>query len=337
MTHLSATIQTLELAETFTIANASSDEERTCVLRLEDRDVVAYGEGAPVDYWGESAESICEAIEADGLSLLGDDLWAVERIAARLREWPGPQGAKMALDGALYDWLGKRLGQPVWRLLGLEPSGPRTSFTIGIDTIAGTADRARRAVGFDVLKVKVGGEDDLARVEAVRAETRARIRVDANEGWTLETARTLVPVLVELGVEFVEQPFPAADRDSFLAYRELGLGLPVFVDEGCRDLASVADVAAYADGIVVKLSKCGGVREALRMVHAARALGLGVMVGCMVESQLGIAQAASIASLVDHVDLDGHLLVVNEPFAGLGFEDGRVVLADAPGHGVAAA
>jgi L-alanine-DL-glutamate epimerase-like enolase superfamily enzyme len=335
--HLSVTTQVLELAETFTIANASSDEERTCVVTLEHEGIVAYGEGAPVDYWGESAETMQEALEADGARLLGDDLWALDRIAARLRDWPGPQGAKMALDGAVHDWLGKRLEQPTWRLLGLDPSGPPTSFTIGIDSVEGTADRTRRAAHFDVLKVKVGGEDDLARVEAVRAETQARIRVDANEGWTLADARLLVPALHELGVEFVEQPFPAADRDAFRALRELDPRVPVYVDEGCRDLESVADVASYADGIVIKLSKCGGLREALRMVHAARALGLGVMVGCMVESQLGIAQAAVLASLVDHADLDGHLLLANEPFAGLGFAEGRVVLADEPGLGVAAA
>jgi L-alanine-DL-glutamate epimerase-like enolase superfamily enzyme len=335
--HLSVTTQVLELAETFTIANASSDEERTCVVTFEHEGIVAYGEGAPVDYWGESAETIREALEADGAHLLGDDLWAVERIATRLREWAGPQGAKMALDGALHDWLGKRTGQPVWRLLGLDPSGPPTSFTIGIDSVAGTTDRTRRATGFEVLKVKVGGEDDLARVEAVRAETQARIRVDANEGWTLATAHTLMPALCELGVEFVEQPFPADERDAFHALRELEPRLPVYVDEGCRDLASVAEVATYADGIVIKLSKCGGLREALRMVSAARALGLGVMVGCMVESQLGIAQAAVLASLVDHADLDGHLLLANEPFVGLGFADGRVVLPDTPGLGVKAA
>jgi len=331
---LSLEDQTLRLAETFTIANSSVDVERSCVVTLEHDGTTAYGEGAPVDYWGESVEGMLSAIEADGPSLVGDDPWALERIDARLRAWDGPQGAKMALDGALHDWIGKRAGLPLWRLLGLDASLPETSFTIGIDTIEGTRSRVRRAAGFAVLKVKVGGPGDLERLEAVREATEARIRVDCNEGWTVDAARELLPRLIELGVEFIEQPFPAGDRASFDAYRTLPSRLPVLIDEGCKDLASVAGVAAYADGIVIKLSKCGGIREAVRMIHAARALGLAVMLGCMIESELGIAQAAQLGSLVDYVDLDGHLLIENAPFRGLGLAHGRLVLSGAPGLGV---
>jgi L-alanine-DL-glutamate epimerase-like enolase superfamily enzyme len=241
----------------------------------------------------------------------------------------------MALDGAAHDWVGKRAGQPLHRLLGTDRRTPPTSFTIGIDTVEGTADRTRRATGFEVLKVKVGGPGDLERLRAVRAESAARIRIDGNEGWDLATARELMPELLALGVEFVEQPFPAADRDSFAAYRELTPRLPVMIDEGCKDLASVAEVAGYGDGINIKLAKCGGIREALRMVHAARALNLQVMFGCMIESELGIAQAAQLGSLADHIDLDGHLLISSRPFTGLGLEDGRLVLSDRPGLGIA--
>jgi L-alanine-DL-glutamate epimerase-like enolase superfamily enzyme len=240
----------------------------------------------------------------------------------------------MALDGALHDWLGRRVGQPLHRLLGTDRLTPPTSFTIGIDTVEGTADRTRRATGFRVLKVKVGAPADLERLRAVRAQTDARIRIDGNEGWDLATARELTPELLELGVEFVEQPFPAADRDSFHAYRALEPRLPVIIDEGCKDLSSVAEIATYADGINIKLAKCGGIREALRMVHAARALRLQVMFGCMIESELGIAQAAQLGSLADHIDLDGHLLVASRPFSGLGLEDGRLVLSGRPGLGI---
>jgi L-alanine-DL-glutamate epimerase-like enolase superfamily enzyme len=146
-----------------------------------------------------------------------------------------------------------------------------------------------------------------------------------------------MPELIRLGVEFVEQPFPADDLDSFHGLRELSPRLPVMVDEGCQDLRDVAPAAEYADGIVVKLAKSGGVREAVRMIHAARALGLRVMLGCMVESQLGIAPAAAIASLVDWADLDGHLLLADEPFTGLRLEDGRVLPGPGPGLGVAPA
>jgi L-alanine-DL-glutamate epimerase-like enolase superfamily enzyme len=329
-----ASTHVLTLRETFQIARGAADEETVVAVELERDGVLARGEGAPVDYWGETAEGIRDALEADAEALLGADLFALEAISERLAAWDGPQGAKMALDGALHDWLGRRVAQPLRHLLGTDRLTPPTSYTIGIDTVEGTADRARRATGFEVLKVKVGGPGDLERLRAVRGETAARIRIDGNEGWDLDTARELTPELIALGVEFVEQPFPAADLDAFHAYRALPERLPVLIDEGCKDLASVAGIAAYADGIVIKLSKCGGIREALRMIHAARALNLKVMLGCMIESQLGIAQAAQLGSLADHIDLDGHLLVSSRPFTGLGLQDGRLVLSDAPGLGV---
>jgi L-alanine-DL-glutamate epimerase-like enolase superfamily enzyme len=329
-----ASTHVLALRETFQIARGAADEETVVAAELHHDGIVARGEGAPVDYWGETAETIHDALEADGAALLGEDLFASEAILGRVAAWDGPQGAKMALDGALHDWLGRRVGQPLWRLLGTDRVTPPTSYTIGIDTVDGTADRTRRATGYEVLKIKVGGPGDVERLRAVREVTGARLRIDGNEGWDVATARELTPELIELGVEFVEQPFPAADLDAFREYRSLSPRLPVLIDEGCKDLASVAPIAGYADGIVIKLSKCGGIREALRMIHAARALDLQVMLGCMIESELGISQAAQLASLADHIDLDGHLLVSSRPFSGLGLADGRLVLSDGPGLGV---
>ena len=331
---LSATTHVLTLRETFQIARGAADEETVVAAELHRDGIVARGEGAPVDYWGETPEGIRDALGADGAALLGDDLFAGEAILARVAAWDGPQGAKMALDGVVHDWLGKRVGQPLWRLLGTARVTPPTSYTIGIDSVEGTANRVRRAPGYEVLKIKVGGPADVERLRAVRAETSARLRIDGNEGWDLDTACSLTPELISLGVEFVEQPFPAADLDSFKAYRELSPRLPVMIDEGCRDLASVAPIAGYADGIVIKLAKCGGIREALRMIHAARALGLKIMLGCMIESELGIGQAAQLGSLADYIDLDGHLLISSRPFAGLGLADGRLVLSERPGLGV---
>ncbi|HEY2603181.1 MAG TPA: dipeptide epimerase [Thermoleophilaceae bacterium] len=324
----------LVLAERFTIARQSRDVEQVVHIELEQDGIVGHGEGAPVDYWGETQDSLAAFLENEAPTLIGGDPYAHEYIGRRLAMRPGEQGAKQAIDGALYDWLGKRLGEPVWRLLGLSPTSPPTSYTIGIDSIDGTVDRTRRAQGYKVLKLKVGGADDLERLQAVRNHSDARIRIDGNEGWTLETARELMPVLVEMGVEFVEQPFPRDDIDSFRALRELTPRIPVIIDEGCKDLLDVARIAGYADGINIKLAKSGGLREALRMIHAARALGLRVMLGCMIESELGIAAAAQIASLVDFVDLDGHLLISNSPFTGLGFRDGGVVASADPGLGV---
>jgi L-alanine-DL-glutamate epimerase-like enolase superfamily enzyme len=331
---LSVSTRVLTLRETFQIARGAADEETVVVAELERDGVLAYGEGAPVDYWGETPAAMAEAIEADGSALLGDDLFAGEAIAARLAAWDGPQGAKMALDGLVGDWLGKRLAQPLWRVLGTGRATPATSYTIGIDSVEGTAGKVRRAPGYEVYKIKVGGPGDLERLRAVRGETSARLRIDGNEGWDLETARELTPELIALGVEFVEQPFPAADLDSFAEYRRLPERLPVLIDEGCKDLGSVASIAGYADGIVIKLAKCGGIREALRMIHAARALDLEVMLGCMIESELGISAAAQLGSLADYIDLDGHLLISNAPFTGLGLSEGRLVLSGRPGLGV---
>jgi L-Ala-D/L-Glu epimerase len=329
---LRARTASLALAEEFGIARGSRTSQSVVQLELEHDGIVGRGEAAPVYYRGESVDSAADFLTTAAPPLIGDDPFALEEIEERLEDVGGEAAGKAALDAALHDWIGQRLGVPLWRLLGLSPGAPPTSYTIGIDSLDGTRDRARRAAGFKALKVKVGGTEDLARVEAVRGESRAPLRVDANEGWTLESARELMPELIRLDVEFVEQPFPADDMDSFRSLRELSPRLPVVVDEGCHDLTDVAPAAEYADGINVKLAKSGGVREAVRMIHAARALGLRVMLGCMVESQLGVAPAAAIASLADWVDLDGHLLLADEPFTGLRFEDGRVL--PGPGHGL---
>jgi L-Ala-D/L-Glu epimerase len=328
----------LALAQAFGIARGSRTSQVVVQVELEHEGVVGHGEASAVYYRGETVDAMVEFLSTTAPPLVGDDPFALEDIEERLEDVEGLTSAKAALDGALHDWIGKRLGVPLWRLLGLAPRAPHTSFTIGIDTVEGTRGRVRAARDFRALKVKVGGAEDLERLEVVREEApEVPIRVDANEGWTLDSARQLMPELIRLGVEFVEQPFPAADIDSFNALRELHPRPPVIVDEGCHTLADVAPAAAYADGINVKLAKSGGVREAVRMIHAGRALNLHVMLGCMVESQLGVAPAAAIASLADWVDLDGHLLLAEQPFTGLRLEDGRVLPSAEPGLGVAPA
>ena len=324
----------LALAEDFAIARGSRTSQEVVRVEVEHDGLVGRGEAAPIYYRGETVRSALAFLSDVVPGRIGEDPFALEEIGRAVWADGAEAAARAALDAALHDWIGRRLGVPLWQLLGLSRDLPPTSYTIGIDSLEGTHDRARRAREFRVLKVKVGGAEDLERLAAVREESPVALRVDANEGWTLESARELLPALMELGVELIEQPFPADDLDSFRALRELRPRPPIVVDEGCHDLRDVATVAGYADAVNVKLAKAGGVREAVRMIHAARALGLGVMIGCMVESQLAVAPAAHIGSLADWVDLDGHLLLADQPYVGLEMRHGRVLPSEQPGLGV---
>jgi L-alanine-DL-glutamate epimerase-like enolase superfamily enzyme len=227
------------------------------------------------------------------------------------------------------------VGRPAWQLLGLERDGPPTSWTIWLGD---PDDMARRAglvdPRFRRLKLKLGGRDglDVERVRAVRAVTELPLQVDVNEYWELDEALEAVRALAPLGVQYVEQPLPAGDPGGARLRRESPL--PIYVDEDVHTLATVAECAERAHGINIKLAKSGGIREAIRMAHAARALGLGVMLGCMIESGLGIAAAAQIGSLCDHLDLDGNLLIAEDPWPGVDFADGVQVPSDQPGLGV---
>jgi L-Ala-D/L-Glu epimerase len=331
---LSARIVSLELAETFTIARGSQDIADVVEVEIRHEGISGFGEAAPIDRYHESAESALAY--AEGVAdELGDDPFALEEVMQRL---PAEQFAgRSAIDAALHDLCGKLLGEPVWRLLGLKRAGPPTSWTIGLgdpDETARKAERANASGRFRRLKLKLGGRDglDVERVRAVRGISNVPLQVDVNEYWSLEEALEALPQLEELGVEYCEQPLPAGDPGG--AELRKRSPIPVYVDEDCHTLADVAGCAAIAHGINIKLAKSGGIREAVRMAHAARALGLGVMLGCMVESGLGIAAGAAIASLCDHVDLDGNLLIARDPWPGLELVDGVQTPSEEPGLGV---
>jgi L-alanine-DL-glutamate epimerase-like enolase superfamily enzyme len=328
---LTARIATLELAETFVISRDARDTEEVVQVEISHGRISGCGEGSPVDYRGETAESALAYLE-EHAAALGDDPFALEEIESRLplREW----GARSAIDAALHDLMGKLLGQPVWRLLGLEREGPPTSWTIWLGDPDDMARRAARAVDFSRLKLKLGGRDglDVERVRAVREATLAPLQVDVNEYWSYDEAMDVLPQLAELGVEYCEQPLRAGDPDGLRL--KSSSPLPIYVDEDCQHLADLPMCAERAHGINIKLAKSGGIREALRMVHAARALGLGVMLGCMVESGLGISAGAQIASLCDHVDLDGNLLLSEDPWPGVDFSYGVQLPPTGPGLGV---
>jgi len=328
-----ARIVTLELAETFVISRSAVDTENVVVVELRHSGVSGFGEAQPADRYDESTES-AQAYVEEHAELLEDDPFALDEAMERLpaREF----AARAALDAALHDLQGKLLGQPVWRLLGLRRAGPPTSWTVWLGDPDDMGRRAEQALDcFRRLKLKLGGRDglDVERVRAVRGVAGdLPLQVDVNEAWSLDEALDALPALAELGVEYCEQPLPAGDEGG--AQLKARSPLPIYVDEDCHTLADVAPCAERAHGINVKLAKSGGIREALRMVHAARALGLGCMLGCMVESGLGISAGAQIASLFDHVDLDGNLLLAHDPWPGVPFVDGVQLPPEEPGLGV---
>jgi L-alanine-DL-glutamate epimerase-like enolase superfamily enzyme len=332
---LAARITTLRLAETFVIAREASDEADVVQVELRHDGVSGFGEAAPIERYDESAASALAYVE-EHASLLGDDPFALEEIEQRLP--PGENAARAALDGALHDLQGKLLGVPVWKLLGLPRTGPPTSWTVWLGDPDDMARRAEQATGrFQRLKLKLGGADglDVDRVRAVRGVTELPLQVDVNEFWSLEEALDALPRLAELGVAYCEQPVPAGDPGGRTLKERSPI--PIYVDEDCHRLDDVAACAEIAHGINIKLAKSGGIREAIRMAHAARALGLGVMLGCMVESGLAIAAGCVVAPLCDHVDLDGNLLLADDPWRGVAFTDGVQVPSDRPGLGVTAA
>src|SRR5688572_1381536 len=322
----------MTLAETFEIARESRDEEEVLQVELNRDGVVGYGEGSPIDRYEETPQSALAYVE-EHAALLGDDPFALEEIEARLP--PGQNAARAALDGALHDLQGKILGAPVWQLLGLPQTGPPTSWTVWLGDPDDMARRAEKAATrFRRLKLKLGGGDglDVERVRAVRGVTDLPLMVDVNEWWSLDEALDALPQLAELRVEYCEQPLPAGDEGGRTLKERSPI--PIYVDEDCHRLDDVAACAEIAHGINIKLAKSGGIREAVRMIHAARALELGVMLGCMIESGLGIAAGCVVAPLCDHVDLDGNLLIAEDPWPGVAFTDGVQVPSDRPGLGV---
>jgi len=331
LTHRTAT---LRLAEPFRISRSTSVEEEVLHVEIRHEGTSGHGEAQPQEEYGETPASAASFLD-EATELIGDDPFALEEIGRRLAERPHQQSAKAAVDASLHDLCGKLLGVPVWRLLGLDRASPPTSWTIWLGDPDDMARRAER-IGprFRRLKLKLGGRDglDVERVRAVRSVTGVPLQVDVNEYWNVDEAIENVRKLADLDVQYVEQPLPAGDPEGARLKKESPL--PIYVDEDVHTLEDVREVAERAHGINIKLAKSGGIREAVRMVHAARAWGLGVMLGCMIESSLGIAAACQIASLCDHVDLDGNLLLADDPWQGVEFHDGVQLPSEQPGLGV---
>lgn len=306
------------------------------IVRLEHQGLCGYGEAAPTPYYNESLDSVEEVVQRVQLEgLLGGDPRDIEGIVTRLLSaFDDGRAAVSAIDAALHDWNGRRDSTPVWRQLGLDPSRtPPTSFTIGLGDAGTIERRVREAKPFDILKIKVGTDRDEEILEAVRRAVPTKtIRVDANASWRPDEALAKIEAFARFNLELVEQPIPAALHEDLTRLNKRS-PIPIFVDEDSVCSEDLPRLAGCVAGVNVKLAKCGGILEALRMIRLARELGLKVMLGCMVETSLGVSAAAQIASLADFVDLDGSLLLADDPFHAVRIDGSIVRPADGVGLG----
>lgn len=329
-------IRPLRLKHTFTVATCSRTETPDVLVTLEEDGIVGYGEASLPPYLGETAESVAQFLRRADMTQFHDPflkeeiLDYVEHLAA------GNTAAKAAIDIALHDWIGRALRQPLFRLWGLNPGRtPLTTYTIGIDSPEQVRRKVREVEGqFHRLKVKVGSENDRLLVESIRQVSGLPLTVDANQGWNCrEKALDMICWLREQGVILIEQPLPKNRLDD-LAWLTERSPLPIVADESVQRLADLPRLRGTVHGINIKLMKCTGLSEAHKMITVARSLGLQVMLGCMTETSCAVSAAAQLSPLADWADLDGNLLIANDPFEGMTIEDGRIRLPGTPGIGV---
>ena len=331
-------VKRLQLRHTWTTTMSSSQYRDTIHVRVTSDGVTGVGEGAPIVRYHENAEDGAKAIAGIMPTLQGSNLWQYEKLMEKIsHEMQGQFAAKAALDIALMDWIGQKMNVPLYRLLGLDAAdAPVTTFSIGIDTPEITKQKVREAEAFPALKIKVGLDTDEATIEAVRSVTKKPLRVDANEGWKdKEEAVRKINWLETQGVEFVEQPMPAEMTEDVRWVRKR-VHLPLIADEAAVSARAIPGLADAYDGVNVKLDKCGGIQQALRIIYVAKSLGMKTMLGCMISSSVSVTAAAHLSPLVDYADLDGNLLIANDPYSGVKVERGKLVLPDGPGLGLKA-
>ena len=335
---LSHEIVTVQTTHPFIIARGGQSEYRTVWVRVSDGDgEEGWGEAAPSRFYGETPETVVAALGRIAPAIEGRSAWSLEAIEAEMNRAIGRNGsAKSAVSAALHDLAAKRLGVPLWKMWGLDPgAAPPSSFTIAIAPDDATLRaRVEDAKQYPILKVKLGTDRDAQIIRTVRLAAPDKvIRVDANAAWAPKHALRMIELCFDYGVEFVEQPLPPHDIDGLRFVRDRS-PLPIVADESCVVATDVAKLVGMVDGITLKLAKCGGLREALKMIATARAHGMLVMCGCMIETTLGIAAAAHFAPLLDCADLDGAALLKDDPFSGVSIAGGRIALGDGPGLGV---
>ena len=326
----------LQLQHTFTVASYSRTTTPDVQVEISYDGFTGYGEASMPPYLGQTVESVCAFLQKVDLSRFADPFQLEDILAYVDSLSPGDTAAKAAVDIALHDLVGKLLGQPWWRLWGLDPAkAPDTTFTIGIDTPEVVREKTRECADrFNILKVKVGLDNDEEMIRTIREITDLPIAVDANQGWTdRQKALDEIFWLKEQGVVMVEQPMSRyrLDDNAWITERS---PLPIFADEAIQRLTDIPSIKGAYTGINIKLMKCTGMREAWKMANYARAEGMRVMVGCMTETSCAVTAAAHLSPLVDFADLDGNLLISNDRFRGMTVEAGRITLPDAPGLGL---
>lgn len=328
---IASKITKLQLNHPFKISRRATDAYREVISVEIDGGI---GETAPAKFYGETVQTVEKAL-ATLSSALDGNLDEIQDVMARIESTlDGNYAAKSAIDMALHDRLGKKLGIPLYKLWGLNPQKtPCTSFTIGLDEPAVMAEKALQAEAYPILKVKLGTLRDIEILQTLRNVTDKPIYVDANTAWTPKEAVDKIRQLAQYGVELIEQPTKPEDIAGLKYVREHS-ELPIIADESVKQASDIPALAESVDGINIKLVKCGGILEALRMIHVARAHSLLVMIGCMIESSLGITAAAHLTPLVDYADLDGNLLISNDPYTGVTLDKGKLILPDRPGIGV---
>lgn len=325
----------LQLKHTFRIARNARDFVPVVILTLEHDGIISYGEASPNVRYGEDVETLNDFFSKVDLSKF-DSPFAIDEILQYVDSIAvGNNSAKCAIDIALHDWVGKNLKIPLWKMWGLNPAdAPLSSFTIAIDTKEIVQQKVMEAVDFPILKIKVGLENDHEMIDAIREITDKPLYVDANEGWkTREKALESVKWLKDKNIVFIEQPMPAEQFDNTKWLRDHS-EIPLIADESVHHLSDVPKLAEAFDGINIKLMKSAGLREATRMIHTAKALKMKVMMGCMIETAVGISAAAQLSPMLDYCDLDGNVLISNDPFDGCRNFKGKLELTEKAGLGV---
>jgi len=326
----------LKLRHTWTTVMSSSDYRDTVHVRYTRGGITGVGEGAPIVRYWENAAEAQRAIESVQQMLVSADPYQFAKVMAEVaRRIEGQQAAKAAIDIALMDWFGQKVGVPLYTYFGLDAAdAPITTFSIGIDNPDMTRQKVREAEPYPILKIKVGLDTDEATIEAVRSVTKKPLRVDANEGWKdKEEAVRKINWLESQGVEFVEQPMPAAMIEETRWVRSR-VHIPILADESCLHPSDIPKMAGAFDGVNVKLDKTGGMLEAYRMIEIAKSLGMKTMLGCMISSSVSVTAAAHLSPLVDYADLDGNLLIANDPYSGVLVRNGKLILPNRPGLGL---